>query len=348
VLDHLAACSTADQRETTGVYLPIRHTEELQDLEEILEAKTSKLSFTKLCLRNYRIAETVLIRGTQQGLNLYQISKIIYKMDHDGEPSQLEKLVARAVEIFNIVRTSLNKSVYMQLQNIHNKEARGADCGEKPVFPEEIGKSSKKKYKTKNDSMEDQKGSDKEESLTMMSNNRKAFVESIRVESKYLAPAPERKKFQSLQRSNSLQGALRLAIEEQDNNNGDLPIKKHELSPFLAPMKKHFSKGGCNEQETMLKKISENSTLDETPQKKKNTERSISRKNQLMKDSTEGIVRRISNPDLRNSDSSKHEREESTRRKSKKVKEFEGNCKITKLNTMNCSSTISRTCWHRS
>jgi hypothetical protein len=266
----------------------------------------------------------VLVRGTQQGLNLFQISKIVYKMDHDGEPSQLEKLVARAEEIYDIVRNSLNKSVYMQLQNIHNKEARATDCVEKSSIIEENGKKEQRNHQLKMDWSSNLKDADKEESLTKISNNRKAFVESIRVESKYLAPAPEPKKFQSLQRSNSLQGTLRLANCEQEINHEDLSTKKHDLSPFLGPMKKHYSKVNTNEPEQMLKKISENSNFDETPQKKKNLERSISRKETLLQESTEGMVRRISNPDLRTSDSSKSEREDSKRRKSKKLKELEG------------------------
>lgn len=51
-----------------------------------------------ICLRNYRIAETLLIKGTELGLTLGEIGKILYKKDLD-ETSILEGVVKKAEEM---------------------------------------------------------------------------------------------------------------------------------------------------------------------------------------------------------------------------------------------------------
>ena len=75
----------------------------------------------QVCLRNFRIAETLLVKAVEKGLTLSQVSKIMYKLDPEGPPSLLESIVAKSEEIYSTVKRSVNKSLYLQLNCIHEK-----------------------------------------------------------------------------------------------------------------------------------------------------------------------------------------------------------------------------------
>lgn len=81
-------------------------------------------SIDKICLRNFRIAETLLVKATQKGMTLFEISKIMYKLDPEGPKSVLENIVSKAEEIYSIVKSSVSKGLYLQLNNIHLKSKK--------------------------------------------------------------------------------------------------------------------------------------------------------------------------------------------------------------------------------
>lgn len=56
-------------------------------------------------------------------MTLFDITKIMYRLDPDGPNSILEDIVAKAEAIFKIVKTSVSKGLYLQLNNIHQKQA---------------------------------------------------------------------------------------------------------------------------------------------------------------------------------------------------------------------------------
>lgn len=62
------------------------------------------LGFRPICLRNYRIAETLLIKGTERGLTLGEIGKIIYK--HWNEDSSLLERIVRDAEEMTLMNNS--------------------------------------------------------------------------------------------------------------------------------------------------------------------------------------------------------------------------------------------------
>jgi hypothetical protein len=82
------------------------------------------LRIRAICLRNYRIAETLLVKATQKGMTLFEISKIMYKLDPEGPKSVLENIVAKAEEIFSVVKTSVSKGLYLQLNDVHMKSRK--------------------------------------------------------------------------------------------------------------------------------------------------------------------------------------------------------------------------------
>ena len=66
-----------------------------------------------ICLRNYRIAETLLIKGTELGLTLAEIGKILYKKDLD-ETSVLEGIVKKAEEMTLAFANPAQKVLYLK------------------------------------------------------------------------------------------------------------------------------------------------------------------------------------------------------------------------------------------
>ena len=54
-------------------------------------------------------------------MTLFDISKIMYKLDPDGPKSVLETIVSKAEEIYSIVKSSVSKGLYLQLNDIHMK-----------------------------------------------------------------------------------------------------------------------------------------------------------------------------------------------------------------------------------
>lgn len=73
------------------------------------------LKIRPICLRNYRIAETTLVKSVQAGLTLFEISKIFYKLDPDGPKSVLENIVQKAEEIYTVVKSSVCRNLYTEL-----------------------------------------------------------------------------------------------------------------------------------------------------------------------------------------------------------------------------------------
>jgi hypothetical protein len=78
----------------------------------------------QICLRNFRIAETLLKKATLKGMTLFDISKIMYKLDPEGPKSVLENIVAKAEEIYSIVKNSVSKGLYLELNDIHSKSRK--------------------------------------------------------------------------------------------------------------------------------------------------------------------------------------------------------------------------------
>lgn len=63
-------------------------------------------------------------------MTLFDISKIMYKLDPEGPNSVLEDIVYKAEAIFKIVKTSVSKGLYLQLNDIHQKHQKDkpANC----------------------------------------------------------------------------------------------------------------------------------------------------------------------------------------------------------------------------
>jgi len=68
------------------------------------------LKFREVCLRNFRMAETILKNGAQKGLTLYEIGTIIYKDDPD-QISPIEEILERTEQIYKITKSSATKNI---------------------------------------------------------------------------------------------------------------------------------------------------------------------------------------------------------------------------------------------
>lgn len=59
----------------------------------------------------------------EAGLTLFEISKIFYKLDPEGPTSVLENMVKKAEEVASVVKTSVCRNLYSELNIIHQKNA---------------------------------------------------------------------------------------------------------------------------------------------------------------------------------------------------------------------------------
>ena len=102
-----------------------------------------RLDFRPICLRNFRIAQTLLKEAASMGFTIYEISQIMYRTEPASESeeddkilqkneSELEKLVKEAENIYSIVKKSGLKSTIeyqiglfkpMHLQLIHRSRS---------------------------------------------------------------------------------------------------------------------------------------------------------------------------------------------------------------------------------
>ena len=76
-----------------------------------------RLDFRPLCLRNFRLAQTLLKEAAGMGFNIYEISQMMYRTspsseseEEEGRPekniSDLEKIIKEAENIYHIVKKS--------------------------------------------------------------------------------------------------------------------------------------------------------------------------------------------------------------------------------------------------
>lgn len=91
------------------------------DTKQNVQILKKYLKLRPACLRNYRIAETTLIAAVRAGLNLFEISKIFYRLDPDGPRSVLENIVLKAEEIYSVVKSNVCRNLYTELSVIHQK-----------------------------------------------------------------------------------------------------------------------------------------------------------------------------------------------------------------------------------
>jgi len=66
------------------------------------------LKFRNICLRNFRLAETVLQIGVKQGLTLYQIGTILYTEDPD-QKAPIQEIIENAELIYAVKKSQKSK-----------------------------------------------------------------------------------------------------------------------------------------------------------------------------------------------------------------------------------------------
>lgn len=75
-----------------------------------------------MCLRNFRIAATLLIKCAQADMTLADISSILYKEDPD-DVAPIEELVKKAEAITEIMRNSVNKDFLRALEELEKQHS---------------------------------------------------------------------------------------------------------------------------------------------------------------------------------------------------------------------------------
>lgn len=87
------------------------------DIKKNIKLLQNSLTFRPICLRNYRIAETLLKEAVKMDFNLWEISKIVYKEDRDEGLSILEEIVDQTEKYYKRVRDREFYSILTKHQN---------------------------------------------------------------------------------------------------------------------------------------------------------------------------------------------------------------------------------------
>lgn len=96
----------------------------------------NSLTFRPICLRNYRIAETLLKEAVKMDFNLWEISKIVYKEDRDEGLSILEEIVDQTEKYYKIVRDREFYSILTKFE-AHKGNAKVGAKNESPGVPKQ-------------------------------------------------------------------------------------------------------------------------------------------------------------------------------------------------------------------
>jgi len=113
-----------------------------------VEKLSKHFKFRDICLRNFRIAETVLKKGATAGLTLFEIGTLLYRDDPDFS-SPIEEIIRKTEELCHTIKTSVPRGV-LQILNKPNSllKKKGLLCN-KSFEEEEKENDGKKPIKSK-------------------------------------------------------------------------------------------------------------------------------------------------------------------------------------------------------
>jgi len=100
-----------------------------------VEMLSKHFKFRDICLRNFRIAETVLKKGATAGLTLYEIGTLLYREDPDFS-SPIEEIIRKTEELCHTIKTSVPRGV-LQILNKPNSLLKKKDLLINKSFEEE-------------------------------------------------------------------------------------------------------------------------------------------------------------------------------------------------------------------
>lgn len=86
---------------------------ELDPVKDIRMLKDT-MPFRDRCLRNMRISTTLLKKGAEAGLSLYNIGSMLYRQGYDDNPSIIEKILEKAFQIYKTVNQSLSSRLILE------------------------------------------------------------------------------------------------------------------------------------------------------------------------------------------------------------------------------------------
>jgi len=100
-----------------------------------VEKLSKHFKFRDICLRNFRIAETVLKKGATAGLTLFEIGTLLYRDDPDFS-SPIEEIIRKTEELCHTIKTSVPRGV-LQILNKPNSLLKKKDLLLNKSFEEE-------------------------------------------------------------------------------------------------------------------------------------------------------------------------------------------------------------------
>ena len=94
------------------------------DTKENQKLLQKSLKFRPICLRNFRIAETLLKEAVKMDFTLHEIAKIIYKEERDVGKSLQEKIVEKAEIVYQTLSNAQNRSMLITQNNQYNANGK--------------------------------------------------------------------------------------------------------------------------------------------------------------------------------------------------------------------------------
>jgi len=93
------------------------------DIKSDIEQLSRHFKFRDICLKNYRIAGTVLKKFSAAGVTLHEIAKFIYRDDPEV-PSTLEGLIKKTEEFVETMRSELVNDILVRLAQATPKKSK--------------------------------------------------------------------------------------------------------------------------------------------------------------------------------------------------------------------------------
>jgi len=88
----------------------------LMQLDPLKDISTLKdtMPFRDKCLRNIRISTTLLKKGAEAGLSLYNIGSMLYRQGYEDNLSIIEKTLEKAFSIYKTLNESLSSRLILE------------------------------------------------------------------------------------------------------------------------------------------------------------------------------------------------------------------------------------------
>mmetsp|Transcript_10342 Transcript_10342/g.10293 ORF Transcript_10342/g.10293 Transcript_10342/m.10293 type:complete len:431 (+) Transcript_10342:443-1735(+) len=88
----------------------------IQSIDPLYDISMLKdtMPFRDICLRNMRISSTLLKKGAQAGLSLYNIGSMLYRNGYDDSPSIIEKVLEKAFQVYKTMNNSLSSRLFLE------------------------------------------------------------------------------------------------------------------------------------------------------------------------------------------------------------------------------------------